>query len=131
MIFLPKIPIDGLLINSSKLNMPKKRSEFVEYALELIDPVGNISIRSMFGGYAIYKSGTTFALIADDEIYFKIDESNIEDFKKLNSRPFTYQKQDKIITMSYWLLPTEILENQEKLFEFVNKSYKAALKAKK
>lgn len=85
----------------------------------------------MFGGYAIYKFGVTIAIIIEDEIYFKTDNSNIEDYKKLNSKPFTYEKKGKIITMSNWSLPAEILEDQEKLMGFIEKSYQVALKAKK
>ena len=105
-------------------------SEFSEYVLDLLEASGGISKSRMFGGYAIRKFGMTIALIFQDEIYFKVNESNIDDYKALNSRPFTYEKKGKMITMSNWLLPIEILEDEERLMEFVEKSYQVALKAK-
>ena len=85
----------------------------------------------MFGGYAIYKFGITIAIIIQDEIYFKVNDINIDDYTKINSRPFTYEKKGKIIALSNWYLPIEILEDQEKLMEFVDKSYLVALMTKK
>ena len=105
-------------------------SEFIEYVIELLEPSGGISKSRMFGGYAIRKFGLAIALVFQDEIYFKVNESNVEDYKALNSRPFTYEKKGKIITMSNWLLPVEVLEDEERLKEFVEKSYQVALKAK-
>ena len=106
-------------------------SEFLEYILELLKPSGGITSTRMFGGYAIKKYGLAIALIFEDEIYFKTDKSNIDDYKNLNSKPFTYEKKGKTITISNWLLPVEILEDQEKLMKFTDKSYQVALKARK
>lgn len=106
-------------------------NEFVEYVLELLEPSGGITKARMFGGYVVRKFGVAIALIFEDEIYFKVDENNIDDYKKLNSRPFTYEKHGKIVTISNWVLPIEILEDEEKLMQFTEKSYQAALKKKK
>ena len=106
-------------------------SEFLEYILDSLEASGGISSTKMFSGHAIKKYGLTIALIFEDEVYFKTNESNIDDYKNLNSKPFTYEKKGKTITISNWLLPIEILENPEKLMEFVNRSYQVALDAKK
>ena len=108
-----------------------QNSEFLEYILDLLDPLAAISSRKMFGGYAIYQNGLTIAIIAHDEIYLKVDESNIDDYKQLNSQPFTYQKQGKTITISNWKVPAEILEDQDRFIEWAEKSYQVALKAKR
>lgn len=108
-----------------------QKSEFLEYILELLEVCEGISYKSMFGGYAIYKYGLAIALIADDEIYFKVDDSNRSAYQAMGSKPFTYKKKDKIITISNWSLPVEILKDQDQLIQWVDKSYQVALKSKK
>ncbi len=111
--------------------MAKQRSEFLEYILELLEPSGGIASCRMFGGYAIRKNGLPIALIFDDEVYFKVDDSNRQDYEVINSKPFTYKKGNKTIIISNWKVPIEILEDSDRLMEWVEKSYQVAFRAKK
>ena len=111
--------------------MAKKHNEFLEYVLDLLEEMPGIDHRGMFGGYAIRKYGLAFALIIDNEIYFKVDDTNIDDFKALDSRPFTYEKKGKVIVVSNWSLPDQILEDSDLLPHWVEKSYQVALRKKK
>ena len=86
----------------------KPRSEFIEYILELLEPSGGISLKRMFGGYSVCKFGLSIALIFEDEIYFKVDDSNRSDYEAINSEPFTYEKKGKTIIVSNWKVPIEI-----------------------
>lgn len=70
-------------------------SNYLNYIIEILAPHGEITARSMFGGYSIYKNGVIFALIAYDELYFKVDESNKSQYKKFDSEPFTYEAKGK------------------------------------
>ena len=104
---------------------------FLDYVLEQLEVVGHISVRAMFGGHGIYYKGVIIALIAYDELYFKVDESNIQRFKDAGSKPFTYLgKQDKTITVSYWLLPEDVLEDDEQLADWVQASYRVSKESK-
>ena len=105
---------------------------FVEYVLECLAPLGGMRAKKMFGGYGIYKKDTIFGLIADDILYFKIDDSNRADYEAFGSKPFTYEgKNNKQVSMSYWQLPIDILEKHEQLELWVNKALKASLASKK
>ncbi len=106
-------------------------SNYLEYIMEILAPHGEITARSMFGGYGIYKNGVIFALIAYDELYFKVDESNKSQYKKFDSEPFTYEAKGKKSTMSYWKVPIEILENEEEIGVWLDQSYEISLKKKK
>ena len=108
-----------------------KKSEFLEYVLEQLEVCENISYARMFGGYVIRKNSLPIALIFDNEIYFKVNESNKEDYKKLGSKPFTYEKKGKTIEISNWKLPIEILEDPEELKKWVEKSYQVSLATKR
>jgi DNA transformation protein len=111
--------------------MPK-HSEYLDYTLELLAPLGQITSRSMFGGYGIYRDGVIFAIVIDETLYFKVTADNQADYMQAGSQPFTYSKSDgKTATMSYWEVPLEVLEDQDQLLAWARKAYATALKNKK
>jgi len=105
--------------------------EFVKYIEEILDPFGPIKIRAMFGGYGIYKSDLIFALIIDSELYFKADAPAAEYFKSQGSRPFTYSGKGKTISMPYFIVLSEVLEDPEMLQFWFDMAYNSALQSKK
>ncbi len=102
--------------------------EFVEYITEILEPCGNIKFRKMFGGYGIYKNTLMFALIADNELYFKANLEIAKYFKSQGLEPFTYQAKGKLVTMSYYKISPEIIEDSELLAKYFNLAYNSALK---
>src|SRR5260370_19828626 len=50
--------------------------------------VPRVRARSMFGGVGIYAGTVFFALIADDTLYFKVNDSNRADFVSRGMGPF-------------------------------------------
>lgn len=76
-------------------------SGFVDYIIDLLSSFGNISARRMFGGYGLYFNKIIFAIIIDDELYFKTDSDLALEYAQTGSYPFTYQKNDKIVALSY------------------------------
>jgi len=106
---------------------------FHEYIMsEVFRDIEGITSRPMFGGWGIYKDGVFFALIGEGEIFFKVDESNQADYERHGSKPFVYTgHKNKDVTMSYWLLPGEIMENRDELIAWINKSVEARKEAKK
>jgi DNA transformation protein len=108
--------------------MPK-HSEYLTYLLELLTPLGQVTSRSMFGGYGIYRDGVMFALVAYETLHFKVTADNQADYAQAGSQPFTYSKKDgKVAVMSYWEVPLEVLEDQDQLLEWARKAYATALK---
>jgi len=93
----------------------KSTSGYLDYVMEKLSPLGQIKSRAMFGGYGIFHEGVMFALIADDNLYFKVNESNRDDYRKAGSQPFPHG-------MSYWEVPAEVLEDDGKLYEWAKSS---------
>ncbi|MEK7185746.1 MAG: TfoX/Sxy family protein [Patescibacteria group bacterium] len=107
-------------------------SSFREFVFdEVFREIPGITSRAMFGGWGIYKDGIFFSLIADGALYFKVDESNKKDYEDLGSEPFVYTAKGKSMTMSYWNLPEEIMNDREKLIEWIDKSVAVAINSKK
>lgn len=50
--------------------------EFVQYAVDQLQEAGEIAYRKMFGEYGIYCDGKFFAMICDDQLFFKITEGD-------------------------------------------------------
>jgi DNA transformation protein len=109
----------------------KALSPYCEYILDLLQNCGDVTIKRMFGGYGVFKNTVITAIIVKDELYLKVDSSNQKQFEKLNSEQFSYESKDKVIKMSYWKVPLEIIEDHEHLEEWFNQSYYFSLKSKK
>ena len=84
----------------------------------------------MFGGVGIYADKLFFALIDDDTLYFKVDDSNRPDFERLGMKPFQpYGEGGEI--MQYYQVPIDLLEDLEALRPWAEKAIAvAARKAK-
>ncbi|MBQ7687396.1 MAG: TfoX/Sxy family protein, partial [Bacteroidaceae bacterium] len=46
-------------------------SDFVQYIADQCSGAGEITVKKMFGDYAIYCDGKIFGLICDDRFYLK------------------------------------------------------------
>ena len=106
--------------------MQKPIDTFHEYVMgDVLGHIDGITSRKMFGGYGIYLDGVIFSIITDDgELRFKVDDSNMAQYEERGSTPFLYtgHKNKKPTTMPYWLLPEEIMEDREKIEEWVRDS---------
>lgn len=103
--------------------------EFVSYLEEFLQNIGPVRAKRMFGGYGLFLDGLMFALIADDTLYFKVDDENRPDFESLGLEAFSYEKKGKPFKLSYYQCPEEAIENQRMITEWGNKAYAAALRA--
>lgn len=100
-----------------------KNNQFVEYVTSDLLSAWDATAKAMFGGYGVKIDGLTVAMIVDDVLYFKVDDSNKSDYEKYGKGPFTYQhKSGKAIAMSYYEAPSEVLDDPNLLKEFVDKS---------
>ena len=105
-------------------------SEYITFLHELFAQFGVIKVRKMFGGYGVYHENLMFALVADQQIYFKADDTSKDEFISKQLPAFEYQKGNKTITMSYYLAPEEIYDDAEEAAHWANLAYSAALRAK-
>ncbi len=88
-----------------------------------------VRARSMFGGVGIYSGAAFFALIADDTLYFKVDDSTRPDFEARGMSPFRPYGDDGEV-MGYYELPHELLEDLEALRGWADKAVAVARRKK-
>ena len=91
--------------------------------------VPSIRARNMFGGVGIYGGDFFFALIDDDTLYFKVDESNRPDFEARGMGPFRPYGEDGE-TMGYYRVPEDLLEDPEVLGQWAEKAIGVARRAR-
>lgn len=99
---------------------------FVDYLPEVFERFGPIRARKMFGGYGIYHDGLMFALVDDDTLYLKADADNVRYFEELGLRQFEYDSNGKVVKLSYYRAPDELLDDRELAAAWAQRSYDAA-----
>ncbi|MBI3480386.1 MAG: TfoX/Sxy family protein [Nitrosomonadales bacterium] len=109
--------------------MSSIRNEFVDYAVELMAGWAPVSARRMFGGYGLYREGLMFALIVDDELFFKTDKDSVAQFERMDSHPFVYVSKSRNVQLSYWSAPGGSLESPAEMSGWCQSAYGAALRA--
>ena len=114
--------------------MPRAKSsppEFVVHLLDLLQPLGDVRARSMFGGWGIYLEGRMFALVAFETFFIKADAENRDEFLSRGLAPFRYEmKPGKFNELSYYTPPADALETSDELCRWARLGIEAAQRAK-
>jgi DNA transformation protein len=106
-------------------------SAYLAYAIDQLSQCINVRTRRMFGGVGIYHEDAFFALIDDDQLYFKVNDSTREEFVSRGAQPFRpVGANSKIVTLSYYTLPPEVLEDVDELKPWTLKAIAVAHGAK-
>jgi DNA transformation protein len=88
---------------------------FRTFVLEQLGRVlPDLRARSMFGGVGLYSGERFFALIDDDTLYFKVDDTNRADFEARGLGPFRPGGPDAEV-MQYYEVPADLLEDADAL----------------
>jgi DNA transformation protein len=103
---------------------------FQTFALDQLGRgVPGIRSRRMFGGVGIYAHEIFFALLADDTLYLKVDDSNRGDFEARGMGPFRPFGEEGE-TMQYYQVPDDLLEDPEELAVWANRAIEVARRAR-
>jgi DNA transformation protein len=106
----------------------KNQGGYVEFVLEQLSPIGEITARRMFGGHCLYCDGIVFALIGSNVLYLKADDVNRPDFEKLGLKPFQ-PFEDRSGVMSYYTAPPEIFEDSDSMKRWIGSAVDAGRRA--
>jgi DNA transformation protein len=108
-------------------------ASYRDYVTDQLEQACDLPIHTkrMFGGVGIYAGELFFAIIADEMLYFKVDDSNRADYEQAGMEPFA-PFPDRDVIMGYYQLPEEVLDDTGELEQWVAKALVVAeLKGKR
>ena len=96
----------------------KTYHDFVVY--DLFSRLSDVTSRPMMSGWCLYLNKVPFAAIIGNQLYLKAKGEKAEYLKSLGWQQFSYEKsKGKVVKMSYWLVPDELMDDAEGLVEVV------------
>ncbi len=99
------------------------------FVLEQLGRATPVTARSMFGGAGLYAKGLFFALIAEDRLYFKVNDVTRLDFERFGMEPFRPFGENS--AMGYYEVPADVVEDPAQLASWMEKAIEVAAKAKR
>ena len=88
-----------------------------------------VRARRMFGGVGLYADDLFFAVLDDDALYFKVDETTRPEFEARGMPPF--RPIEGVATIQYFQVPEEVLEDPEALRRWAEQALAVARLKKK
>lgn len=104
-------------------------SSFVDTLPEVFERFGRVMARRMFGGHGVYHDGRMFALVLGDTLYLKTDAESAAHFDRLQLPAFSYERQGKLMQMSYREAPAEVFEDRDEAAIWARRAWEAALRS--
>ena len=96
--------------------------EYLDYLIDQLKAFGPVTAKRMFGGAGLYHQGVFFGIVADDTLYFKIDDANKADYEAAGSGPF---RPFGTYAMGYYEVPADVLEDPDELVLWAKKAFEA------
>lgn len=101
-------------------------SDYLQYVLEQLSRLPAVTSRRMFGGVGLYSGGVFFAIIDNDTVFFKVDDGTRGGYTSRGSEPFRPYKDRPDVSMSYFQVPADVLEDADELVPWARAAVRAA-----
>ena len=102
---------------------------FQEFVLDLLGPLDPLP-RRMFSGVGLFHGGVMFGLLAHDAMYLRVDDHTRERFVEAGSKPFSYMRAGREVSLgAYYLVPEDLLDRHDDLLEWARDAIGAARRA--
>ena len=106
------------------LNKPD--NSFKEFVLDQLGALPELRAKAMFGGHGLYQAERFFGILLEGRLYFKADEQSRAAYLERGMSPFTYEMKGRTMTMSYYEVPPEVLENAAELVGWADRAIQVA-----
>ena len=87
-------------------------TDYLDFILDQLSNWKTIITKRMFGCVGLYADGLMFGIIAKETIFFKVDETNKEQYLNAGSETLTLFKNNSTVA-SFYEVPIEILEDSD------------------
>ena len=106
-----------------------EKKQFASYVVDLMQVIGPVYSKRMFGGFGLFLDGLMFGLIADNSLYLKVDDQTRPDFEEQGLQAFTYAKKEGTASLNYYQAPDEAMENLDVMRDWAAAAFEVALRA--
>ena len=102
-------------------------NSFADFLHEQLAPLGAIKLRRMFGKTGVFCDGVMLGMVADDALYFRVDDGNRVAFKEAQSSPpLSYEKGGHAIDLSFWRAPDRLFDEPDEFVAWARVALAAA-----
>ena len=102
-------------------------TEFASFLHEQLTPLGQVSMRRMFGKTGVFCEGVMFGMVTQNTLYFRVDSQNRAAFKEAESFPsLNYVKKGSTIDLSFWRVPDRLFDEQDDFIAWARAALAAA-----
>ncbi len=106
-------------------------SEYLDYVHDQLSGLGGVTSRRMFGGAGLYCDEFFFALVDNDTLYLRVNDSNRADFTSRAMGQFRPYPESPQLSTTYYETPADVLEDAAALVAWARRSVAAAMAAAK
>lgn len=100
---------------------------FAAFLREQLAPLGHVTMRRMFGKTGVFCNGLMLGMVADDTLYFRVDDHNRTAFNEAASAPpLNYEKQGHTIDLAFWPAPERLLDEPDEFVAWARLALAAA-----
>ena len=100
---------------------------FAEFLSELLAPLGPVTMRRMFGKTGVFCDGLMLGMVADNSLYFRVDDGNRTAFAEAASfPPLNYRKKGETIDLSFWRAPERLFDEPDEFLGWARAALNAA-----
>jgi len=99
---------------------------FRDFVAEQLEGLSEISIRTMFGGYGIYRAKDFFGIIHKGRLYFKVSDKTKTSFTDAGMGPFKPSRKQTL--KSFYEVPADVLESRSTITDWAEDAIKSARK---
>jgi DNA transformation protein and related proteins len=100
---------------------------FAEFLREQLAALGPVTMRRMFGKTGLFCDGLMLGMVADNTLYFRVDDDNRAAFTEAEAfPPLTYEKRGATIDLSFWRAPERLFDEPDELVAWARAALAAA-----
>ena len=95
-------------------------------ARDCFDFLGQITVRSQFGGYSLLANGIMFAVVSEGELYLRANDQVEGVFRARGMTNLVYAKRGAPILLRYYRVDTYLWDDERTLCHIAKRAYEEA-----
>ena len=99
---------------------------FKAFVLDQLSALSELRARAMFGGHGLYSGDRFFGILDEGRVFFKVDDITRAAYESRGMPPFTYEMKGRVMTMSSYEVPPDVLDDRNEAFVWANQAIQVA-----